>query len=289
MTRAPPNPARLDAERAASTGGPHLLPGPLLPGNYARAYLEGRLTEAQLDGFPSGGLDAGRAQLVPPPVADARLLAVPDGVAGDRRDHLDLSGPVMKYLQARGLAETAPRKVWAFLGDGEMDEPESMGATALAGATSSTTSSGSSTATCSASTARCAATAKIIQELEADFAGPAGTSSRVIWGSRWDPLLTADVDGALVKVMEDCVDGDYQTFKSRDGAYVREHFFGRDPRLLERVADMSDDEIWLLNRAAMISRRCTRPTTRRSAHRPADGDPGEDDQGYGMGVSGEAR
>ena len=89
---------------------------------------------------------------------------------------------------------------------------------------------------------------KIIQELESDFRGAGWNVIKVIWGSRWDPLLAADIDGALVKVMEDCVDGDYQTFKSRDGAYVREHFFGRDPRLLERVAHMSDEEIWLLNR-----------------------------------------
>ena len=127
----------------------------------------------------------------------------------------------MKYLQARGVAQTAGRKVWAFLGDGEMDEPESMGSIGM-GRPRATGQPrlGRQLATCSASTASVRGNGKIIQELEADFRGAGWNVIKVIWGGRWDPLLAADTDGALVKVMEDCVDGDYQTFKSRDGAYV---------------------------------------------------------------------
>ena len=103
---------------------------------------------------------------------------------------------------------------------------------------------------------------------------------KVVWGGRWDPLLAADTDGRLVKVMEECVDGEYQTFKSRDGAYVREHFFGRDPVLLERVQHMSDDEIWMLNRGGLDQQKVFAAYRgRRQAHRPADGDPRQDDQG----------
>jgi hypothetical protein len=131
---------------------------------------------------------------------------------------------------------------------------------------------------------------KIIQEPESDFRGAGWNVIKVIWGSRWDPLLTADVDGALVKVMEDCVDGDYQTFKSRDGAYVRENFFGRDPRLLERVADMSDDEIWLLNRGGHDQQKVYAAYHAAVRH---TGQPtvilAKTIKGYGMGVSGEGQ
>ena len=131
---------------------------------------------------------------------------------------------------------------------------------------------------------------KIIQELESDFRGAGWNVIKVIWGSRWDPLLAADVDGALVKVMEDCVDGDYQTFKSRDGAYVREKFFGRDPRLLERVAHMSDEEIWLLNRGGHDQRKVYAAYDAAVKH---TGQPtvilAKTIKGYGMGVSGEGQ
>jgi len=149
----------------------------------------------------------------------------------------------MKYLQARGIAETDGRKVWVFLGDGEMDEPSRMGArSGLAGRERLDNLIWVVNCNLQRLDGPVRGNRKIIQELEADFRGAGWNVIKVIWGSRWDPLLAADSDGALVKMMEDCVDGEYQTFKSRDAAYVSEHFFGRDPRLLERVAHMSDEE-----------------------------------------------
>src|SRR6201986_555605 len=218
------------------------------PGNYARAYLEGRLTEAQLDGFRQEVSVAGGLSAYPHPWLMPEFWQLPTGSLGIGAITSIYQARFMKYLQARGMAETAPRKVWAFLGDGEMDEPESMGATALAGREQLDNLIWVVNCNLQRLDGPVRGNGKIIQELESDFRGAGWNVIKVIWGSRWDPLLEADVDGALVKVMEDCVDGDYQTFKSRDGAYVRENFFGRDPRLLERVAHMSDEEIWPLNR-----------------------------------------
>ena len=186
----------------------------------------------------------------------------------------------MKYLEARGLAKTDGRKVWAFLGDGEMDEPESMGSIGLAGREQLDNLIWVVNCNLQRLDGPVRGNGKIIQELESDFRGAGWNVIKVIWGSRWDPLLAADVDGRLVKVMEDCVDGEYQTFKSRDGAYVREHFFGRDPVLLERVAHMSDDEIWPLNRGGLDQQKVYAAYHAAVASRgPADGDPREDDQG----------
>src|SRR5436305_6025558 len=131
---------------------------------------------------------------------------------------------------------------------------------------------------------------KIIQELESDFRGAGWNVIKVIWGSRWDPLLAADVDGRLVRVMEESVDGEYQTYKSRDGAYVREHFFGKDPVLLERVAHMSDEEIWLLNRGGLDQQKVYAGYHEAVRHH---GQPtvilAKTIKGYGMGVSGEGQ
>src|SRR5438552_11093051 len=157
----------------------------------------------------------------------------------------------MKYLQDRELANTGGRKGWAFIGDGEMDEPETMGAIGLAGRDQLQNLIWVVNCNLQRLDGPVRGNGKIIQELEADFRGAGWNVIKVIWGSRWDPLLAADVDGRLVRVMEESVDGEYQTYKSRDGAYVRERFFGKDPVLLERVAHMSDDEIWLLNRGGL--------------------------------------
>ena len=196
----------------------------------------------------------------------------------------------MKYLEARGIADTDGRKVWAFLGDGEMDEPESMGSIGLAGREHLDNLIWVVNCNLQRLDGPVRGNGKIIQELESDFRGAGWNVIKVIWGSRWDPLLAADIDGALVKVMEDCVDGDYQTFKSRDGAYVREHFFGRDPRLLERVAHMSDEEIWLLNRGGHDQQKVYAAYDAAVRH---TGQPtvilAKTIKGYGMGVSGEGQ
>ena len=154
----------------------------------------------------------------------------------------------MKYLQARERAQTDGRKVWAFLGDGEIDEPETLGSIGLAGREHLDNLIWVVNCNLQRLDGPVRGNGKIIQELESDFRGAGWNVIKVIWGTRWDPLLAQDTDGRLVRVMDECLDGDYQTFKSRDGAFVREHFFGRDEVLKERVADMSDDDIWLLNR-----------------------------------------
>ena len=196
----------------------------------------------------------------------------------------------MKYLHARGMAETEGRKVWAFCGDGEMDEPESMGAIGLAGREHLDNLIWVVNCNLQRLDGPVRGNGKIIQDLEAEFRGAGWNVIKVIWGSKWDPLLTADTDGRLVRVMEDCVDGEYQTFKSHDGAYVREHFFGRDPRLLERVAHMSDEEIWLLNRGGLDQQKVYAAYHAAVRH---TGQPtvilAKTIKGYGMGASGEGQ
>jgi pyruvate dehydrogenase E1 component len=196
----------------------------------------------------------------------------------------------MKYLGHRGIADTAGRKVWAFLGDGEMDEPESMGATALAGREKLDNLIWVVNCNLQRLDGPVRGNGKIIQELESDFRGAGWNVIKVIWGSRWDPLLAEDVDGRLVRVMEDAVDGEYQTYKSRDGAYVREHFFGRDPELLKRVEHMSDEDIWLLNRGGLDQQKVASAYAAAVAH---SGSPtvilAKTIKGYGMGVSGEGQ
>jgi pyruvate dehydrogenase E1 component len=298
-TRARPEEARQDAERAASSsgsraGGKHggdlvYFQGHSSPGNYARAYLEGRLTEEQLDGFRQEVSRDGLSSY-PHPWLMPEFWQFPTVSLGIGAITSIYQARFMKYLHARGLAETAGRKVWTFLGDGEMDEPESMGAIGLAGRERLDNLIWVVNCNLQRLDGPVRGNGKIIQELESDFRGAGWNVIKVIWGARWDPLLAADTDGRLVKVMEDCVDGEYQTFKSRDGAYVREHFFGRDPVLLERVADMSDEEIWLLNRGGLDQQKVFSAYDAAVAHA---GQPtvilAKTIKGYGMGVSGEGQ
>src|SRR3984885_1959469 len=260
------------------------------PGNYARAFLEGRLTEENLDGFRQEVSRTGGLSSYPHPWLMPEFWQFPTVSLGIGGITSIYQARFMKYLEARDMAQTAARKVWAFLGDGEMDEPETMGATALAGREQLDNLIWIVNCNLQRLDGPVRGNGKIIQELEADFRGAGWNVIKVIWGSRWDPLLEADVDGALVKVMEDCVDGDYQTFKSRDGAFVREHFFGRDPRLLERVSNMSDDEIWLLNRGGHDQKKVFAAYDAAVRH---TGSPtvilAKTIKGYGMGVSGEGQ
>jgi pyruvate dehydrogenase E1 component len=221
------------------------------PGNYARAFLEGRLTAEQLDGFRQEVSIPGGLSSYPHPWLMPDFWQFPTVSLGIGAITSIYQARFMRYLQARGIANTDGRKVWAFLGDGEMDEPESMGAIGLAGREQLDNLIWVINANLQRLDGPVRGNGKIIQELESDFRGAGWNVIKVVWGTRWDPLLAEDADGRLLKVMEDCVDGEYQTFKSRDGAYVREHFFGRDPVLLERVAHMSDEEIWLLNRGGL--------------------------------------
>jgi pyruvate dehydrogenase E1 component len=259
------------------------------PGNYARSYLEGRLTEDQLDGFRQEVSRDGLASY-PHPWLMPDYWQFPTVSLGIGAITSIYQARFMKYLKARGLSDTDGRKVWAFLGDGEMDEPESMGATALAGREQLDNLIWVVNCNLQRLDGPVRGNGKIIQELESDFRGAGWNVIKVVWGSRWDPLLAADTDGALVRVMEECVDGEYQTFKSRDGAYVREHFFGRDPRLLKRVEHMSDEEIWLLNRGGLDQQKVYAAYHEAVRH---TGQPtvilAKTIKGYGMGVSGEGQ
>jgi pyruvate dehydrogenase E1 component len=260
------------------------------PGNYARAFLEGRLTAEQLDGFRQEVSRPGGLASYPHPWLMPDFWQFPSVSLGLGAITSIYQARFMKYLAARGIADTAGRKVWTFLGDGEMDEPESMGSAGMAGREHLDNLIWIVNCNLQRLDGPVRGNGKIIQELESDFRGAGWNVIKVIWGSRWDPLLAADVDGALVKVMEDCVDGDYQTFKSRDGAYVREKFFGRDPRLLERVSHMSDEDIWLLNRGGHDQQKVFAAYDAAVRH---TGQPtvilAKTIKGYGMGVSGEGQ
>src|SRR5947209_3838317 len=218
------------------------------PGNYARAYLEGRLTEEQLDGFRRDGSRPDGLSSYPHPWLMPEFWQFPTVSLGIGAITSIYQARFMKYLHARGQADTEGRKVWAFLGDGEVDEPETMGSIGMAGRERLDNLIWVVNCNLQRLDGPVRGNGKIIQELESDFRGAGWNVIKLVWGSKWDPLLAQDSDGRLVRVMDECLDGDYQTFKSRDGAYVREHFFGRDPVLKERVADMSDADIWQLNR-----------------------------------------
>ncbi len=259
------------------------------PGNYARAYLEGRLTEEQLDNFRQEVGGNGLSSY-PHPWLMPDFWQFPSVSLGLGPITSIYQARFMKYLSARGVSDTTERKVWAFMGDGEMDEPESMGAIGMAGREGLDNLIWVVNCNLQRLDGPVRGNSKIIQELESDFRGAGWNVIKVIWGSRWDALLADDSDGRLVHVMEDSVDGEYQTYKSRDGAYVREHFFGKDPVLLDRVKTMSDDEIWMLNRGGLDQQKVY------SAYYNAVRETGRPTvilaktiKGYGMGASGEGQ
>src|SRR5947199_3744531 len=260
------------------------------PGNYARAFLEGRLSSEELDGFRQEVSRPGGLSSYPHPWLMPDFWQFPTVSLGIGAITSIYQARFMKYLQARDMAGTDGRKVWAFIGDGEVDEPETMGSIGMAGREHLDNLIWVVNCNLQRLDGPVRGNGKIIQELEADFRGAGWNVIKVIWGSRWDPLLAADTDGRLVKVMEECVDGDYQTFKSRDGTYVREHFFGKDPVLLERVSGMSDDEIWLLNRGGLDQQKVYAAYHEAVRH---TGQPtvilAKTIKGYGMGASGEGQ
>ena len=217
------------------------------PGIYARAYVEGRLTEDQLLKFRQE-VDGGGLSSYPHPWLMPEFWQFPTVSMGLGPLMAIYQARFLKYLHARGLADTANRHVWAFLGDGEMDEPESLGAISLAGREKLDNLIFVINCNLQRLDGPVRGNGKIIQELEAVFRGAGWNVIKVIWGTGWDPLIASDKSGLLLKRMEECVDGEYQDFKSKNGAYVRQHFFGKYPELLDLVADMSDDDIWALSR-----------------------------------------
>ncbi|MSP97260.1 MAG: pyruvate dehydrogenase (acetyl-transferring), homodimeric type [Betaproteobacteria bacterium] len=217
------------------------------PGIYARAFMEGRLTEAQVLAFRRE-VDGKGISSYPHPWLMPAFWQFPTVSMGLGPIQAIYQARFLKYLHARGLADTANRKVWAFCGDGEMDEPESMGAIGMAAREHLDNLIFVVNCNLQRLDGPVRGNGKIIQELEGDFRGAGWNVIKLIWGSYWDPLLARDKEGILQQVMEDTVDGEYQNFKANDGAFVRKHFFGKHPKLLEMVSRMSDDDIWRLNR-----------------------------------------
>jgi pyruvate dehydrogenase E1 component len=219
------------------------------PGMYARAFVEGRFTEKQMDGFRQElSHDGGGLSSYPHPRLMPEFWEFPTVSMGLGPINAIYQARFNRYLHGRGLKDTSDQRVWAFLGDGETDEPESLGAIGLAAREGLDNLTFVINCNLQRLDGPVRGNGKIIQELEAIFGGAGWNVIKVVWGREWDELLAMDRDGALLELMNRTTDGDYQTFKAESGAYVREHFFGRDPRTAAMVANWSDEKIWALKR-----------------------------------------
>ena len=223
------------------------IQGHVAPGIYARAFMEGRLTEDQLQNFRQE-VEPGGLSSYPHPRLMPEFWQFPTVSMGLGPLMAIYQARFMRYLRDRGFIKTQGRKIWAFVGDGETDEPETLGAISLAGREKLDNLIFVVNCNLQRLDGPVRGNGKIIQELEAGFRGAGWNVIKVVWGGRWDPLLAKDRDGILRKRMEEAVDGEYQAYQVRGGAYTREHFFGTSPELLEMVSTMSDDDIWRLNR-----------------------------------------
>src|SRR6187455_1248804 len=260
------------------------------PGMYARAFLEGRLTEQNLINFRRELQSGGGLSSYPHPWLMPEFWEFPTVSMG--------LGPIMaiyqarfnRYLTDRGIIDLSNKHVWAFMGDGECDEPESLGAITLASREQLDNLIFVINCNLQRLDGPVRGNSKIIQELESEFRGSGWNVIKLLWGSYWDPLLARDKDGILRQVMMDTVDGDYQAMKANDGAFVREKFFGRHPKLLEMVAKMSDEDIWRLNRGGHDPQKVYAAFHRANNHK---GQPTvllvKTVKGFGMGKSGEGK
>ena len=262
--------------------------GHCAPGVYSRAFLEGRLTEKQLDNFRQEVGPNGLSSY-PHPWLMNNFWQFPTVSMGLGPMLAIYQARFMKYLINRGLIKNENRKVWAFLGDGEMDEPESLGAIALASRENLDNLIFVINCNLQRLDGPVRGNGKIIQELEGSFRGSGWNVIKVIWGSYWDPLLANDKTGLLIKRMNEAVDGEYQAFKAKGGSYVREKFFGKYPELLKLVSSYSDKDIWRLNRGGHD------PHKVYAAYHKAMNNTGKPTviitktiKGYGMGKSGES-
>lgn len=275
-------------------GGDHggdllYIQGHSAPGIYARAFMEGRLSEDQLLNFRQE-VDGKGLSSYPHPKLMPEFWQFPTVSMG--------LGPIMaiyqarflKYLHARGIADTSKRKVWVFCGDGEMDEPESLGAIGMAAREKLDNLVFVVNCNLQRLDGPVRGNGKIVQELEGEFRGSGWNVIKLLWGREWDALLARDKDGALRKIMMDTLDGDYQAMKANDGAFVRKNFFGRDPRTLELVAKMSDEDIWALRRGGHDAQKVYAAFHRAYHH---GGQPTvllvKTVKGYGMGKAGEGK
>ena len=259
------------------------------PGIYARAFVEGRLSEQQLLSFRQETGGRGLSSY-PHPWLMPDFWQFPTVSMGLGPLTAIYQARFLKYLHGRGIADTAARKVWAFMGDGEMDEPELLGAVSLAGRERLDNLIFVINCNLQRLDGPVRGNGKIVQELEGVFRGAGWNVIKVLWGSNWDELLAKDTSGMLHKRMEECVDGEYQDFKSKNGAYVRQHFFGKYPETAELVKDWSDDQIWALRRGG------SDPVKVYAAYAAAVKHTGQPTvilaktvKGYGMGEAGEGQ
>jgi pyruvate dehydrogenase E1 component len=265
------------------------IQGHSAPGIYARAFIEGRLSEAQLVNFRQEARGDGLSSY-PHPWLMPDFWQFPTVSMGLGPLMAIYQARFLKYLHGRGLADTASRKVWAFMGDGEMDEPESLGAISLGGRERLDNLVFVINCNLQRLDGPVRGNGKIVQELEGVFRGAGWNVIKVLWGSGWDQLLAKDASGLLRKRMEECVDGEYQDFKSKNGAYVRQQFFGKYPETAALVKDWSDDDIWALRRGG------SDPVKVYAAYAAAVKHAGQPTvilaktvKGYGMGEAGEGQ
>jgi pyruvate dehydrogenase E1 component len=261
------------------------------PGMYARAFLEGRLSEDQLDGFrQEKSKGANGIPSYPHPRSMPEFWQFPTVSMGIGPMNAIYQAQFNRYLHHRGIRDTSDQQVWAFLGDGEMDEPESRGLLQLAANEGLDNLNFVVNCNLQRLDGPVRGNGKIVQELEAFFRGAGWNVVKVLWGREWDPLLSADADGELVRIMNETLDGDFQTFKAESGGFIRENFFGRSAVTKELVAGMSDDEIWALKRGGHDYRKVY------AAYQAATEFRGKPTvvlamtvKGYGLGASFEAR
>jgi len=265
------------------------IQGHSAPGIYARAYMEGRLTEDHLHKFRADLSENGLSSY-PHPWLMQDFWALPTVSMGLGPMMGAYQARFMKYLHNRGIANTEDRNVWVFLGDGEMDEPESLGAVGMAAREGLDNLIFVINCNLQRLDGPVRGNGKIINELEGEFRGAGWNVLKVIWGSYWDPLLAKDHTGLLRQRMEECVDGEYQNFKAKGGAYTREHFFGKYPELKQMVANMTDEDIWRLNRGGHDPHKVYAAYAEAVKHK---GQPtvilAKTVKGYGMGEAGEGQ
>ena len=277
------------AESEGHGGDLLYIQGHSSPGIYARAFMEGRISEEQLLNFRQE-VDGKGISSYPHPKLMPEFWQFPTVSMGLGPLMAIYQARFLKYLHARGIADTSNRKVWVFCGDGEMDEPESLGAIGLAAREKLDNLIFVINCNLQRLDGPVRGNGKIIQELEGEFRGSGWNVIKLLWGSYWDPLLARDKEGLLRKVMMDTVDGDYQAMKANDGAFVRKNFFGRHPKLLEMVAKMSDEDVWRLNRGGHDPQKVYAAFHKAAHHQ---GQPTvlliKTVKGYGMGKSGEGK
>ena len=265
------------------------IQGHTAPGIYARSYLEGRISEEQLDKFRQEVGGDGLSSY-PHPWLMPNYWQFPTVSMGLGPLQAIYQARVMKYLDHRELVEAKDRKVWCFVGDGEMDEPESQGAISLAGREKLDNLIFVINCNLQRLDGPVRGNGKIIQELEGSFRGAGWNVIKVVWGRMWDPLFEKDKHGIMQKRMDEALDGDYQSYKSRDGAFTREHFFGKYPELLKMVEGLTDEDIYRLNRGGHDPYKVYAAYAAAASHK---GQPtvilAKTVKGYGMGLAGEAQ